>query len=85
MLFGIILVIGLDDGGVGYRGMHIERHIERLGPLEDRPEPLVIEKDPVGQAIDYGAPLKPSLVTVRSSLWKPARCRSCIGARSDCG
>ena len=33
------------------RGVHVERHVERLRPLENRPEPLVVEKQPVGQPV----------------------------------
>src|SRR5207344_2475031 len=50
----VILVISLNDGGMGYRGMHVERHIERLRSFKNRPKPLVVEKDPVGQAVHQG-------------------------------
>ena len=33
--------------------MQIERHVERCRPLENRPEPLVVEKDAVGQPVDH--------------------------------
>src|SRR5580693_5096745 len=33
------------------RGMHVEGHVERLCPLENRPEPLVVEEEPVGQPV----------------------------------
>jgi len=42
------------------RRVQVERHIERLRPLEDRPEPLVVEEDPVGQAV-YHRPLEAEL------------------------
>ncbi len=32
--------------------MHVERHVEGGGALENRPEPLVVEKEPVGQPVD---------------------------------
>ena len=35
--------------------MEIKRHIERLRALEDRPEPLVVEKDAVGETVDHRA------------------------------
>ena len=46
--------------------MQVDRHIERLRALEDRPEPLVVEKDAVGEAVDHGA-LEAELGDVRSS------------------
>ena len=33
--------------------MQIERHVERLRALEDRPEPLIVEKDAIGEAVDH--------------------------------
>src|SRR5436190_16441586 len=33
------------------RGMHVQRHVERLCPLKNRPEPLVVEEEPVGQPV----------------------------------
>ena len=38
-----------------HRRMEIERHVERLGALEDRPEPLVVEEHAVAQAVHHGA------------------------------
>jgi hypothetical protein len=55
ILLHILLVVSLDDGGVGQCGMHVERHVERLRPLEDRPEPFVVEKKPVGQTVHQRA------------------------------
>ena len=36
---------------MGYRGVQIKRDVKRLCPFENRPEPLVIEKNPVGEAV----------------------------------
>ena len=33
--------------------MHVERDVERLRPFEDRPEPLVVEENPIGQAVHH--------------------------------
>src|SRR6202040_1461733 len=38
----IVFVIGLDYRRMGDRGMHVERHVERLRALENRPELLVV-------------------------------------------
>ena len=35
--------------------MQIDRNVEPLGALEDRPEALVVEEDAVCQAVDHGA------------------------------
>ena len=35
--------------------MQIDRHVEPVRPLEDRPEPLVVEEHVVGEAVDHGA------------------------------
>ena len=35
--------------------MQIDRNVERLRALEDRPEPLVVEKDAVGEPVDHRA------------------------------
>ena len=35
--------------------MEIDRHVERFGALEDRPEPLLVEKGAVGKAVDHRA------------------------------
>ena len=48
VLFDIIFVVDVDDRRVRHGGMHIEGHVERLRPLEDRPEPLVVEKETAG-------------------------------------
>jgi len=41
---GVILVVGLDDGGLRERRVDVDRHVERGGALVDRPEPLVVVK-----------------------------------------
>ena len=52
----IVLVVGLDDVGVGIRRVHVERHVEGGGALEDRPEPLVVEEQTAPrQPVDHGA------------------------------
>src|SRR5215467_1738420 len=33
--------------------MQVEGHVERLRPLEDRPKPLVIDKDAVREPVDH--------------------------------
>ena len=55
MLLRVILVIGVDDGGLRDRRVDVDRHIERRGPLIDRPEALVIMEDAVGQTVDHRA------------------------------
>ena len=45
---------------MGHRRVHVQRHIQGLGALEDGPESLVVEEHAVGQAMDHGA-LKPQL------------------------
>ena len=35
--------------------MQIDRHVELFGARIDRPEPLVIEKDAVGETMHHGA------------------------------
>ena len=40
--------------------MHVQRHVQGLGALEDGPESLVVEEHAVGQPMDHGA-LKPQL------------------------
>ncbi len=37
------------------RRMQVERHVERLGALEDRPEALVVEKHAACQPVHHGA------------------------------
>jgi hypothetical protein len=40
--------------------MQVDRHVERFGPFEDRPERLVVQEASTGVAIDQGA-LEPQL------------------------
>ena len=54
MLLDVILVVGLDNVGVGNCRMQVDRHVERLRALKDRPEPLIVEEEPVGQPVDHG-------------------------------
>ena len=49
----VVLVVGLDDRGMGQSRVDVDRHIERLRPLIDRPEALVVVKDAGGQAVDH--------------------------------
>ena len=35
--------------------MQVDRHVQPCGPLEDRPEALVVEEDAVGEAVDHAA------------------------------
>ena len=35
--------------------MQVDRNVERLGALEDRPEPLVVEEHAVGESVDHRA------------------------------
>ena len=51
-----------------HRGMQIERHVERLGTREDRPEALVVDANCPLARPWIMAPLKPSAVTQRSEL-----------------
>src|SRR6185503_9889747 len=44
-LLDVVLVVGLDHGLVRYGGMDVERDVERLRALEDRPEALVVEEE----------------------------------------
>ena len=62
----VILVVSVDDRRMRDCQMHVERYVERLSPLKDRPKPLVVEKNPLVSPFTI-APLKPSLPTVRSS------------------
>src|SRR3954470_22131588 len=52
---GVVAVIGLDYGGVRVGGMDIQRHVERGGPLENRPVAPVVEKRSVAQAVQHAA------------------------------
>src|SRR6266481_5893419 len=54
ILSNIVLVINVDNCWMRYRWVHVERYIERLRPLEDRPEPFVVEKEPIGQTVHQG-------------------------------
>ena len=62
----VLLVVALHHGRIGRRQMHVDRHVERRGALEDRPEVLLVEKRP-WLSPWIMAPLKPSRVTHRSS------------------
>src|SRR5712672_3218610 len=55
VLLDIILVVDIDDRRMWHRRVHVERHVERLGALEDRPEPLVVEKQAAGQPVHHRA------------------------------
>ena len=55
MLRHVVLEVKLDHGRVRHAGMEIERHVERLGALEDRPEALVVEEHAVAQPVHHGA------------------------------
>src|SRR6516165_1533701 len=49
----VILVVSVDDRRMRDCQMHVERYVERLSPLKDRPKPLVVEEDPFGQPVHY--------------------------------
>ncbi len=55
MLLGVALVIGLDHRLLRQRRVDVDRHVQRLRPLVDRPEPLVVVKEAAGQAVDHRA------------------------------
>jgi hypothetical protein len=40
---------------MGYRRMQVERHVERVRAFEDRPEPSVVEKEPVGEPVHHSS------------------------------
>ena len=65
-ILDVVLVVDVDDGGMGYRRMQVDRNVEFLGTREDRPEALVVDELPVGEP-GIMAPLKPSLSTVLSN------------------
>src|SRR5207249_3710226 len=52
----IVGIVGLRYTRVRNAGMEIDRDIERLRPLENAPEPLLVEKCAGGEAIDQRAP-----------------------------
>src|SRR6516164_8697631 len=54
ILSDIVLVINVDNCRMRYRWVQIERYIERLSSLEDRPEPFIVEEQPIGQAVHQG-------------------------------
>ena len=66
-ILDVVLVVGVHHRRMRYRRMQIDRHIELLGALEDRPEPLVVEEQAAVRVPWIMAPLKPCLSTVRSS------------------
>jgi hypothetical protein len=49
---GFVAQLAALGGRQGNRWMQVERNVERLRALEDRPKPLVVEKDIVGEAMD---------------------------------
>ena len=51
----IIGIVGLRDGSVRNARVEIERHVERLRPLKDAPEALVVEEGARGQPVDQRA------------------------------
>src|SRR5713226_1447542 len=51
----IVLVVGVEDRPVGSARMDVNRHVQRLGALEDRPETPVIEEDAARYGSDQGA------------------------------
>src|SRR5262245_50086988 len=46
-ILGVILVVSIHHRWQRNRWMQVDRNVERLRALEDRPEPLVVEKDPI--------------------------------------
>ena len=52
---GVVLVIRIDNRRIGKRRVHIDRHVERLCPLENRPELLLVEEFPIRQSVHHGA------------------------------
>src|SRR2546427_11901190 len=51
----VSLEIGLERVRVRQGGGQIERHVERLGTLEDDPVFLLVEETPLGVAVDHRA------------------------------
>src|SRR5438034_2421942 len=49
---GFVAQLAALGGRQGNGWMQVERNVERLRALEDRPKPLVVEKDIVGEAMD---------------------------------
>src|SRR5438034_8882352 len=62
----VALEVGLDGVRVRQRRMEVDRHAERLRALEDRPVLALVEKA-AARVPWIIAPLKPSLLTQRSS------------------
>jgi hypothetical protein len=54
-VLGVVVVIGVHHRRQRQRGMQIDRHVERLRALVDRPEPLVVEKHVIGEPVQHGA------------------------------
>ena len=52
-ILGIILVVSIHHRGQRNRWMQVDRNVERLRALEDRPEPFVVEKDSIGEAVNH--------------------------------
>ncbi len=53
--FDVVVVIGIHHRRHRHRRMQVDRHVERLRALEDRPEALVVKKDAVGEPVDHRA------------------------------
>ncbi len=54
-LVQVILVIGVDDSAMRYRRMNVDRHVERLRPLKNGPEALVVDEQTLGEAVNHRA------------------------------
>src|SRR5215212_7527091 len=50
-VFGVVLIIGLDNARVRYPGMKIDRDVQRFGARIDRPELRKVHELAVGQAM----------------------------------
>src|SRR6516162_4761209 len=53
MFFDVIVVVSLDHRRMRYSRVHVERYVKHLSPLKDRPKPLVVEENPVGQPVHH--------------------------------
>ncbi len=40
---------------MGRAGVNVDRHVERLGAIEDRPKPFVVDEQALGETVDHGA------------------------------
>ena len=54
-VLGVVLVVDFRHLRMRQRGMEVDRHVELLGALVDRPVFLVVEEFAVGHAVQHGA------------------------------